>query len=65
MGAFWLGAKAVDFTFSKNSNLHDIRENLRQYLYGSITLAVSAALVFGITSYLLLKIFKHKKAIPA
>jgi hypothetical protein len=40
--------------------LQNIRTNLVQYVYGSITLAVLAALVFGLAGYLLIKIFKRK-----
>jgi glycosyltransferase involved in cell wall biosynthesis len=59
-GAYWMGGKAVNILFTKNISLQAIKNNLEQYLYGSITLAIIAAVVFGLTSYLLLKIFKGK-----
>jgi glycosyltransferase involved in cell wall biosynthesis len=64
-GAFWMGNKAIDLLFAKSISLETIENNLKQYLYGSITLAVVAAIVFGTASYLLLKIFKRKPSLPA
>ncbi|MFT3932343.1 MAG: DUF2062 domain-containing protein [Chitinophagaceae bacterium] len=60
MGALWMGEHAMPFVFNKNISLHDIRANLQQYIYGSITLAVVAAVVLGLISYLAIKIFKKK-----
>jgi glycosyltransferase involved in cell wall biosynthesis len=65
MGAFWMGEKAVNILFSNNISLKAIRDNLQQYVYGSITLAITAAAFFGLTSYLLLKIFKRKISLLA
>ena len=63
-GAFWMGNKAIDLLFAKSISLETIENNLKQYLYGSITLAVVAAIVFGAASYLLLKFFKRKPSLP-
>jgi glycosyltransferase involved in cell wall biosynthesis len=60
IGAWWMPAHATQLVFSKNISLQNIRTNLVQYVYGSITLAVLAALVFGLAGYLLIKIFKRK-----
>lgn len=60
MGAWWMGAKAMHLEFSRNISLQDIKANLQQYIYGSITLAVIAAVLLGLVSYLLMKIFKSK-----
>jgi len=60
IGAWWMPAHATQLVFSKNISLQNIKTNLVQYVYGSITLAVFAALVFGLASYLLIKIFKRK-----
>ena len=60
MGAWWMGDHAMHLVFSKNISLHDIKTNLQQYVYGSMTLAVVAALALGFISYLLMKIFKRK-----
>jgi len=65
MGAWWMGDHAMHLVFSKNISLHDIKANLQQYVYGSITLAVAAALALGFISYLLMKIFKRKMLVAA
>ena len=65
MGAWWMGDHAMHLVFSKNISLQDIKANLQQYLYGSITLAVIAALALGFISYLLMKIFKRKMLVAA
>jgi glycosyltransferase involved in cell wall biosynthesis len=65
MGAWWMGDHAMHLVFSKNISLQDVKANLQQYIYGSITLAVIAALVLGVISYLLMKIFKRKMLVAA
>jgi len=65
MGAWWMGDHAMHLVFSKNISLQDMKANLQQYLYGSITLAVIAALALGFISYLLMKIFKRKMLVAA
>jgi len=65
MGAWWMGHHAMHLVFSKNISLQDIKTNLQQYIYGSITLAVTAALALGLVSYLLMKVFKRKMLVAA
>ena len=60
MGAWGMGDRAMHLVFSKNISLQNIKLNLEQYIYGSITLAVAAAVILGLISYLLMKIFKRK-----
>lgn len=60
MGAWWMGNNAVQLVFNKKISLQNIKTNLEQYIYGSITLAVTGGLVLGLMSYLLMKIFKRK-----
>lgn len=60
MGAWWMPEKATQLLFSKNISLQNIKTNLVQYIYGSITLAIVAAIAAGAVSYLLIKIFKRK-----
>jgi glycosyltransferase involved in cell wall biosynthesis len=60
MGAYWMGKKMSDITFSNNISLESVRHNFEQYLYGSITLAVVAGAAFGMMTFLLLKIFKRR-----
>jgi glycosyltransferase involved in cell wall biosynthesis len=59
-GAYWMGADAMYLQFSHNITLDAIRKNFEQYLYGSITLAVAAAAISGLLTFLLLKLFKRK-----
>jgi len=65
MGGWWMGDHAMHLVFSKNISLQDIKANLQQYIFGSITLAILAALILGFTSYLLMKIFKRKMLVAA
>lgn len=60
-GALWMGDRAVKLVFSKSIDLKMIRLSLEQYIYGSITLAVVAGLLFGLLTYGLLKFFKKTK----
>ncbi|GAC1425346.1 MAG: DUF2062 domain-containing protein [Chitinophagaceae bacterium] len=60
MGAWWMRDGTVDLVFSKNISLQNIKANLLQYVFGSITLAVTAALALGFFGYLFMKIFKRK-----
>jgi glycosyltransferase involved in cell wall biosynthesis len=61
MGAFWKGRDDVGLLFSRNITLEAVKLNIIQYLYGSVTLAILASLLFGVTAYLLLTIFKAKR----
>ncbi len=65
MGAWWMGNTAKHLEFSRNISLQDVKANLQQYIYGSITLSVIAAVLLGLASYLLLKIFKRKMVAAA
>lgn len=60
VGALWLGDDAISFIFDRNISIESIKMNLTQYLYGSISLAVIAAVIFGILSYLLLILYKKE-----
>jgi len=64
MGGVWVTRNAVSIPFSKSISLEMIRINLVQYIYGSITLAILAGIVFGLLTFILLKFFK-RKASPA
>ena len=59
MGAWWMN-NATSINFSSQLSIKSIRQNLTQYIYGSITLAIIAAVVFGLISYLVMKILKNK-----
>ena len=64
MGAFWMGAHAQPIHFDRTITLHSVRQNLEQYIYGSITLAVVAGIVFAVITFVILKLFV-KKSPPA
>lgn len=60
MGALWIRNNATSLDYSRLLSLQSIGKNLEQYIYGSITLAIVAAVVLGVFSFLLLKVFKRK-----
>jgi len=64
MGNIWIHNGAVDMQLSNSISLATITQNLQQYIYGSITLATIAAIIFGFITFIVLKIFK-KKHTPA
>ncbi|MBS1742018.1 MAG: DUF2062 domain-containing protein [Bacteroidetes bacterium] len=59
-GALWMGDHAGHIEFNKNITLESVRTNLTQYIYGSITLAIVAAIICWITTIAILKLFKRK-----
>ncbi|MCD2423848.1 DUF2062 domain-containing protein [Niabella pedocola] len=65
MGKPWMGSRAVDLSFTRQLTLKYIGHNLEQYLYGSITLAVVAAVIFWLFTFLLLKIPSKQKKVNA
>ena len=65
MGGLWMGHEALDFSFDNSITLEAINKNLQQYLWGSITLAVVAALAFGLVSYIILKVSKRNTSLAA
>jgi glycosyltransferase involved in cell wall biosynthesis len=58
MGAWWMGAKASYILFDKNLSFQSVSNHITQYIYGSITLAVIAAIILGMITYITLKFFK-------
>ena len=63
IGAFWMGDRVGHLEFSRDITRESIRTNLEQYIYGSITLAVLAGLLFGVVTFGLLKLFKRKSVL--
>jgi glycosyltransferase involved in cell wall biosynthesis len=59
-GAFWMPESARMVSLSKSLSLSAIRYNFRQYLAGSISLAICAGLAAGGISYILLWVFSKK-----
>ncbi len=54
-GKFWVAANTVSLIFSKNITLEAIKLNIKQYVFGSVTLAVVAGLLGFIITLVLLK----------
>ncbi|MBC7901800.1 MAG: DUF2062 domain-containing protein [Gemmatimonadaceae bacterium] len=65
MGGFWMGEKATSLGFDSTLSLKAIATNLQQYIYGSITLAITAGLLAGLITLIALKIFKRKAFLAA
>ena len=63
MGALWMGSNAMQIDFSNAITLDSIKKNLLQYIYGSITLALVAAIAFGLLTFIVLKIIGKKREI--
>jgi glycosyltransferase involved in cell wall biosynthesis len=60
MGGWILGANMSNIEYSSGFGLHWIKENLIQYLIGSLILGSIMALVLGPLTYLLLSVFRKK-----
>lgn len=61
MGRVWVGTDAAFLIFSKDLTREAVQQNLLQYLYGSVTLAVVAGLTALLVTYVLLTIFRKEK----
>lgn len=59
-GAPWMGEQATAVPLPSELSLDSIKVNLQQYISGSITLAVAAGLLFGIISYIFMKLVNKK-----
>ena len=59
-GAFWMPANAQVISLTKTLSLSAIRYNFKQYLAGSVSLAIITGLVTGLITYLLLQLFSKK-----
>ncbi|KAA2241816.1 DUF2062 domain-containing protein [Chitinophaga agrisoli] len=60
MGRFWVKEDATFVIFSKQLTVNDMWQNLQQYLYGSISLAIVVGLTATLLSFLLLTIFRKQ-----
>ncbi|HTF29552.1 MAG TPA: DUF2062 domain-containing protein [Flavitalea sp.] len=60
MGTWWMGDRRVTLEFSRKINLETIKANLEQYIYGSITLAIIAALLAGLISWITLRVSRQR-----
>ena len=62
MGNIWVHNGAVYMQLNRDISFEAITQNLQQYIYGSITLAIVAAIIFGFLTFIVLKVFKRKHA---
>ena len=62
-GVFWMGDNATHINFSNSITLEAIKNNLVQYIYGSITLAIAAGIVSGLVTFFVLKGIGKKQAV--
>ena len=60
-GALLLNNPVAAGPFSKSFSLDSIKDNMLQYLVGSIALSIVAAIMFGLVAFLVLKLFPLKK----
>jgi membrane protein YqaA with SNARE-associated domain len=65
MGAMWMGDKASFLPFSTNLTIEQVKQNISQYLWGSVTLAVIAAIAGGCITWMLIKFSKRKTRLAA
>lgn len=63
LGAIWMGDHPGHLEFSRNITVESIRNNLRQYIFGSTTLAILAGGIIGLLAFGLLKLFKKRAAL--
>ncbi len=61
MGRIWVGSDATFVFFTKDLTQEAMQQNVLQYLYGSVTLAVVAGLTALLVTYVLLTIFRKEK----
>lgn len=64
-GAVWMHEKGEDLAFTYGITFNSIQHNFQQYLYGSITLAVVAALLGGLVTWTILALFRKKQGAVA
>lgn len=62
-GALFVHANKLDLNFSHGISLELIKDNLLQYIVGSLVFGIVLALVAGIATYILLLIFRKKPEI--
>jgi len=60
-GRVWMGQTAKDLVFSNGITFDTIRDNLLQYVFGSITLAVTGGLLAWMISWAILAIFRKEQ----
>jgi glycosyltransferase involved in cell wall biosynthesis len=64
-GSFWMPGPAVPAFTTKSGGLSAIRYNFKQYLAGSISLALVSGVAAGLIAFILLRIFSKKNQAAA
>jgi uncharacterized protein (DUF2062 family) len=59
-GSLLLGDKNTEMAFDIHLSIQSIGQHLKQYICGSITLAVIAGFLAALLTFILLKLFKRK-----
>jgi len=62
-GAIWMLEKGDELTFSYGITFNSVKHNFQQYLYGSMTLAVIAAILGGLLTWVILVLFRKNKRV--
>ncbi len=62
MGKPFMGSRAVDISLNKQLTLSKIGQNLEQYIYGSLLLAVVVAVSFWLLTLIMLKAYRSAKS---
>jgi len=60
LGRYWMGSRAETLSFSREISIQSVQRNFEQYLYGSLSLAVLAAVGAGLVAFFLLKGVRRK-----
>ena len=58
-GAWWMGDRAQHISFQEPITLELVLRNSLQYVVGAVTLALMAGIIFGVLTYLGLRLFKR------
>ena len=59
----WLMKSNLEVDFTTDISFGYFRDNLFQYVLGSVVFAMAAAICFGMLTYLFLKVFRRRKAL--
>lgn len=61
-GRIWMGDRAQYISFSPDITLDHLQDSLLQYALGATTLAVAAALVSGLLTFVLVKVLRIRRS---
>jgi len=63
LGGLFIESNKLNLIYDKGLSLDLIKDNIVQYLVGSLALGIALAIVFGILTYILLLIFRKQPAL--